>query len=367
MSRVVNIPLPGIGHDTFQIYPDMFLVDGVNPTGVRVYAAGVFFNCSRVSDTILHIDNPATEPATFTFEIEYRLGEEPSWTYAPNWYQVGTRYKSLGHTYTDCDLRTTLGDESLLASEIWVSPKINPYSKYKSDKLDPHLSSEFLLYTHTMPGGCRFDYELWVKAPNASAYSYAMKTTGVPYRYNYKLLGWLASIWVALEGKPYTYTKLIVADQTGEPVALASGGRGTFLWSGLLTNNSSSGGTETYYIKSYHCATLNGTYVEGSSITVNVNLDGKPYSVSVDAGYPTKDLDTASIQIDYYGTGHLIRFSIKPHSTWEYVDHQTYGNEANIVMDVIHQDNIGRGIAWKLEVEYPAGSGVWEKEFEGTL
>jgi hypothetical protein len=369
MARIVNIPLPGVGHDEFTIYPDMFLVDGVSPEDVRLYSAGVFQNCTRVSDTILHLDNPTTEPATFTFEIEYRMAiEDPGWTYEVSWYQVGIRYKSLGSTNINTTLvRNAISEDNNKVGELGQSALINPYSKHKSDKVAPHALGEWRLYTHTMPGGTALDYQLWVEATVGGAFTYSAKTTPVPYRYDYKLLGVLASRWVALAGLPYTYTRITVHDQDGDPVALGTGGRGVVLWSGTLTNNTGAGGTATYYVKSYHCATIGGTYVEGDSITVTVNLGAKPYTLTVDAGFPTRVLDTATIQVDYTGNGHLLRFSVMPHATWEPVDHQTYGDEADIEMSIVHVDNIASGSAWRLQIEYPAGSGIWETEASGNL
>lgn len=365
MARIVCMALHGVGDDSFGIQPEMFMIDGVIPFDVRLRSAGRFLRCAYSSTSILHLDNPVSD-STFEFEIDYKLTEDPSWISGATWYMVGNLYHSLGHLpIKTSDIKNSIGISSNKFYDMTTSALINAYSKYKSDKVAPFNKGKWALYTHTMPGGMGFGYDVYSETTLWGAYGRTISP--ITWLYSYKLLAWLNTIWVAMAGYPYNYVKLEVGGVMSDPVALTAGCRGMTKWGDVITNNDAAGATKTYYIKSYHCATSGGTYVQGQSATVTVTHSAKPYSVSVHSTYPRKHMDTATIIVDYVGSGNLIRFSVKPHTTWEYVDEQTYGNLSNISMELVHADTIAIGSQWKLEVDYPAGSGLFRVEAQGSM
>jgi hypothetical protein len=374
---IYNVPLIAAGDDEFTIYPNMIMVDkgaGAGrefPDNVRIRNGGYFSNCSYVSTNVIHIDNPAGATQTFEFEIEYYF---TGWTYTASWYMSGTAYHSLGHYNISTTLiGDTIGSALHTVSGLELAGLINPYSKNKPDGATPSAMGEWRLYTHYMPGGCGLNKAVYVEDSPGSG-NYVLTTSDIPYLCDYKILGYLATRWVALPSKPYDYMKI----QAGEASDLSgyenqlAGCRGMLYYSAVKTNDDTGGASVTYYVKSFHCATSGGSYVEGDSLTVSITHSSAPWSYSITATYPKKTaVDTAELRLSFtwgLAGSTTIRFSIMPHASWEYCDMTVNeGSNTGLILDIVHADAIGATRPYKFEVNYPAGSGDWVSLQSGNL
>ena len=157
----------------------------------------------------------------------------------------------------------------------------------------------------------------------------------------------------------------MVHNVTGSPVALVSGGRGIVLWSGVLTNGSSTPGTATYYIKSYHCATIGGTYVEGNSLTVTVNLQGKPWATS-SRSVTRPNPQECRITFNYTGTPGNFKFRARDSNLeWKEAEWTPNGSPEDERVYTTFTFNVNPAlIAWELWVWY---GNAWRKEAENVV
>jgi hypothetical protein len=181
---------------------------------------------------------------------------------------------------------------------------------------------------------------------------------------------WISSsaiiVYATLGGSISSQTNAGYLLSDGEVIISGSGGKTPYEYK-IGTGAYQSSGTFSGLSAGYYTVTvkddIGGTHI----ILVTITQASKPWNVIVDNGYPTKIGAYATMQFDYTGIALTARFSIKPHSTWEYTDRVLTGNENNVQIVVEHVDAISIGSEYKLEVEYPVSSDTWRLEASGYL
>lgn len=309
--RIVPMPMIAAGDDTFAFNAgDMVMIDGVIPYDARVKADGTFTNCTY-SAPLIHVTNPGSGTQIFSFEIEYKLTDLDGWTSGAGSALQCTAYHSLGHFNISTTLiETALSESTHAVSELCTSANINPYSKHKPNGSAPYNMGDFRLYTHDMPGGVGFNKEVYVENAMGSGV-YSITTSAIPWLFDYKILGYLATTWVPITGTYFDFIKIEVDGELTAAYSPSIGGHGMLGWSTVKTNNDAGGATAHYHIKNYYCDTIGGVYVEGQTLDVDITHSAKPYTLdSVVITRPT--LDTARVDFNTANlAGYDVRFRAK--------------------------------------------------------